>query len=105
MFMRDSGLLQPYNSPVLKSYPDEAKEAAAKGAYYWALARESYIGFTYNKNLLAAAAVPKNFDGLFHPDLKDKMGIRWGEPRAAGPSARWSKPRAKSSLESSKSSR
>ena len=78
MFMRDGGLLQPYNSPVLKNYPDDSKEEAGKGLYYWALARESYIGFTYNKNLLAAAAVPKNFDGLFHPELKDKMGIPLG---------------------------
>jgi iron(III) transport system substrate-binding protein len=78
MFMRDSRLLQPYNSPVLKAYPDDAKEAAGKGRYYWALARESYIGFTYNKNLLAAAAVPKNFDGLLHPDLKGKMGMPLG---------------------------
>jgi iron(III) transport system substrate-binding protein len=78
MFMRDSRLLQPYNSPLLKAYPDDAKEAAGKGLYYWALARESYIGFTYNKNLLPAAAVPKNFDGLLHPDLKGKMGMPLG---------------------------
>ena len=75
MFMRDAGLLQPYNSPVLKNYPDDAKEDAGKGLYYWALARESYIGFTYNKNLVSKAAVPKNFDGLLHPELKGKMGI------------------------------
>jgi iron(III) transport system substrate-binding protein len=78
MFMRDSRLLQPYNSPMLKAYPDDAKEAAGKGLYYWALARESYIGFTYNKNLLPAAAVPKNFDGLLHPELKGKMGLPLG---------------------------
>lgn len=78
MFMRDLGLLQPYNSPVLKNYPDDAKEDAGKGLYYWALARESYIGFTYNKNLLPKAAVPKNFDGLLHPELKGKMGISIG---------------------------
>lgn len=78
MFMRDSGLLQPYNSPVLKNYPDDAKEDAGKGLYYWALARESYIGLTYNKNLLSKAAVPKNFDGLLHPELKGKMGISIG---------------------------
>jgi iron(III) transport system substrate-binding protein len=78
MFMRDSRLLQPYNSPLLKAYPDDAKEPAGKGLYYWALARESYIGFTYNKNLLPAAAVPKNFDGLLHPDLKGKMGLPLG---------------------------
>ncbi len=68
-------MLQPYNSPVLKNYPDDAKEDAGKGLYYWALARESYIGFTYNKNLVSKAAVPKNFDGLLHPELKGKMGI------------------------------
>ena len=78
MFMRDGGILHPYNSPVLKSYPEDAKEEAGKGLYYWALARESYIGFTYNKNLLAASAVPKNFDGLLHPELKGKMGIPLG---------------------------
>ncbi|MBM4263329.1 MAG: extracellular solute-binding protein [Deltaproteobacteria bacterium] len=78
MFMRDSRLLQPYNSPLLRAYSDDAKEPAGKGLYYWALARESYIGFAYNKNLLPAAAVPKNFDGLLHPDLKGKMGLPLG---------------------------
>lgn len=83
MFMRDAGLLHPYNSPVLKSYPEDSKEEAGKGLYYWALARESYIGFTYNKNLLPAAAVPKNFDGLLHPDLKGKMGFALGGASSA----------------------
>lgn len=78
MFMRDSQLLHPYNSPMLKAYPEDAKEEAGKGLYYWALARESYIGFTYNKNLLPAAGVPKNFDGLLNPALKGKMGIPLG---------------------------
>ena len=83
MFMRDAGLLQPYNSPVLKNYPDEAKEEAGKGLYYWALARESYIGFTYNTNLLPKAAVPKTFDGLLQPELKGKMGISIGSTTGA----------------------
>jgi iron(III) transport system substrate-binding protein len=78
MFMRDSRLLQPYNSPVLKNYPEDSKEEAGKGLYYWALARESYIGFTYNKTLLAAGAVPKNFDGLLSPALKGKMAMPLG---------------------------
>ena len=46
---------------------------------YWALARKSYIGFTYNKNLVPKEAVPKNFDGLLHPQLKGKMGISIGQ--------------------------
>jgi iron(III) transport system substrate-binding protein len=78
MFMRDGGMLHPYTSPVLKNYPADAKEDAGKGLYYWALARESYIGFTYNKSLISKAAVPKNFDGLLNPELKGKMGISLG---------------------------
>ncbi len=82
MFMRDGGMLHPYTSPVLKDYPAEAKEDAGKGLYYWALARESYIGFTYNKSLISKAAVPKNFDGLLNPELKGKMGISLGSTGA-----------------------
>ena len=52
MFMRDGKILRPYDSPHLKAYPEDAKERAPKGLYYWALARESYIGFMYNKNLV-----------------------------------------------------
>ncbi|MGE5219371.1 MAG: hypothetical protein ACM3SP_20430 [Chloroflexota bacterium] len=44
MFMRDAGLLQPYNSPVLKNYPDDATEDAAKGLYYWAMAPRTRAG-------------------------------------------------------------
>ena len=78
-FMREGNLLRPYNSPHLKSYPDEAKEAADKGLYFWALARESYIGFTYNKNLVLKGGAPRSFDVLMNPELKGKMGISIGE--------------------------
>ena len=37
--------------------------------------RESYVGFGYNKNLVKAADVPKNFDGLLNPALRDNLGI------------------------------
>jgi len=79
MFMRDGRLLRPYNSPHLKKYPDEAKEAAQKGLYFWALARESYIGFTYNKKLVPKGFAPKGFDALLTPELKGRMGISTGE--------------------------
>jgi iron(III) transport system substrate-binding protein len=79
MFMRDGGLLHPYNSPHLNKYPDDAKEPAEKGLYYWALARESYIGFTFNKKLFPKGLSPKNFEGLFNSGLKGKMGISVGE--------------------------
>jgi ABC-type nitrate/sulfonate/bicarbonate transport system substrate-binding protein len=74
MFLRDGRLLRPYGSPLLDAYPEEAKERAEKGLVYWALARESYIGFTYNKTLVPKEAVPKNFEGLLNSQLKGKMG-------------------------------
>ena len=79
IFLRDDKLLRPYDSPHLDKYPEEGKERADKNLVYWALARESYIGFTYNKSLVPKDAVPKNFDGLFHPALKGKMGISIGQ--------------------------
>ncbi|MDH3443279.1 MAG: extracellular solute-binding protein [Deltaproteobacteria bacterium] len=82
MFMRDGGLLHPYNSPHLNKYPDDAKEPAQKGLYYWALARESYTSFMYNTKLLPKSAVAKNFEGLMNPALKGKMGISVGQTGA-----------------------
>jgi iron(III) transport system substrate-binding protein len=79
IFLRDEKLLRPYDSPHLDKYPEDGKERADKNLVYWALARESYIGFTYNKTLVPKDAVPKNFDGLFHPALKSKMGISIGQ--------------------------
>jgi iron(III) transport system substrate-binding protein len=79
MFMREGQLLRPYNSPHLARYPDDAKEPAQKGFYYWVLARESYIGFTYNKNLVPKGFAPKGFDALLTPELKGRMGISVGE--------------------------
>jgi iron(III) transport system substrate-binding protein len=79
MFLRDGKLLRPYDSPHLDKYPEDGKERAEKGLVYWALARESYVGFTYNKTLVPKEAVPKNFDGLLHAQLKGKMGISIGQ--------------------------
>ena len=79
IFLRDGKLLRPYDSPQLDRYPEDGKERADKNLVYWALARESYIGFTYNKTLVPKDAVPKNFDGLFHPQLKGKLGISIGQ--------------------------
>jgi iron(III) transport system substrate-binding protein len=75
MTFRDNQLLLPYTSPHLAAFPDEAKEKASKSLVYWTNARESYIGFAYNKNFLNAADVPKNFDGLSKPALRDNMGL------------------------------
>jgi iron(III) transport system substrate-binding protein len=80
MFMRDAFLLRPYHSPHFASYPEDAKEKGERGLYFWAIARESYIGFAYNKKLLSKGAVPKNFEGLLHPELKGRMGVSVSDP-------------------------
>jgi len=72
---RDNQLLLPYTSPHLAGFPDDAKEKAPRNLVYWTHARESYIGFAYNKNFLKAADAPKNFDGLLKPALRDNMGL------------------------------
>src|SRR4026209_2915764 len=75
MTFRESQLLLPYTSPHLAAFPEDAKERANKSLVYWTTVRESYVGLSYNKRHLAAADVPKNFDGLMRPALKDNMGI------------------------------
>jgi iron(III) transport system substrate-binding protein len=80
MFMRDAFLLRPYHSPHFASYPEDAKEKSERGLYFWGIARESYIGFAYNKKLLSKSAVPKNYDGLLHPELKGRMGVSVSDP-------------------------
>lgn len=72
---RENQLLLPYTSPYLAAFPDESKEKAPGNLVYWTIDRESYIGFAYNKNLLSPADVPKNFDGLLKPALRDKLGL------------------------------
>lgn len=80
MFMRDAFLLRPYFSPQFANYPDDAKEKGERGLYFWAIARESYIGFAYNTKLLPKTAVPKNYEGLLHPALKGRMGVSVSDP-------------------------
>jgi len=75
MVLRDSQLLFPYTSPYLAEYPEAAKQKATRDLVFWTIDRESYIGVGYNKNVLPAGDVPKNFDDLLKPALKGKMAI------------------------------
>ena len=72
---RDAKLLLPYTSPHLAAYPEDSKEKGPKNLVYWTIDRESFIGLGYNKNRLDAADVPKNFEGLTRPALRDIMGL------------------------------
>jgi iron(III) transport system substrate-binding protein len=75
MTFRDSQLLLPYASPHLAAFPEDSREKGPKNLVYWTIVRESYVGFAYNKRFLNAADVPKNFDGLMRPALRDNMGL------------------------------
>jgi iron(III) transport system substrate-binding protein len=80
MLMRDVFLIRPYHSPHLASYPEDAKAKGERGLYFWGIARESYIGFAFNKKLLSKSAIPKNYEGLLHPELKGRMGMSVSDP-------------------------
>ena len=73
--LRDDKLLVPYYFPAEAKYPDLVKEKGPKGLYFWAIDCESHIGLAYNKNSIAGHLVPKNYDGLLRPELKDRIGL------------------------------
>ena len=73
--MRDGRLLTPFNALYLGKYPEQSKEKAGKGLFFWASARESYIGLAYNKNSIPLAAVPKSYEDLLKPELRGKLGF------------------------------
>ena len=78
MALRELKLLAPFTSPYLRSYPEAAREKAGKDLYYWITARESYVGFGYNKSKVPASALPKNFDGLLNAELKGRLAVGTG---------------------------
>lgn len=74
--LKDNKLIAPYYFPTQAKYPDAVKEKSpTKGLFYWAIDRESHIGLAYNKNSIPANLVPKNYDGLLRPELKDKIAF------------------------------
>lgn len=78
MALRDLRMLAPFHSPYQRNYPEDARERAGKDLFHWITARESYVGFGYNKNKIPAGAVAKNFDGLLNPELKGRLALGTG---------------------------
>jgi iron(III) transport system substrate-binding protein len=76
--LRDAKLLAPFNSPYLRNYPEQAREKATNGLVFWTFARESYLGFAYNKSKISPAAIPKNFEGFANPELKGRLAVGTG---------------------------
>ena len=75
MMMRENKLLTPYYSPHLTHFPDDAKEEADKTRVFWTTDRESIVGLGYNRDLIRAADVPKNFTELAKPENKGKVAV------------------------------
>jgi iron(III) transport system substrate-binding protein len=73
--LKENQMLVPYYFPTHAKFPDQVKEKGPKGLFYWAIDRESHIGLAYNKNMIAVNVAPKNYDGLLHPELKDKIAF------------------------------
>jgi iron(III) transport system substrate-binding protein len=73
--LQENKMLVPYYFPTQGKFPDNVKEKGPKGLFFWAIDRESHIGLAYNKNSIPAKAVPKNYDGLLRPELKDKIAF------------------------------
>jgi iron(III) transport system substrate-binding protein len=70
---RQMGILQPFQSPEAKAYPDSAIEKDRM----WISVRESYVGIGYNTNLISAADAPKTYQDLLDPKWKGKMAISY----------------------------
>jgi ABC-type Fe3+ transport system substrate-binding protein len=86
MSLREQQFFVPYTSPHFEAYPDRAKEKAPGGtvlAVLWTTDRESYIGVA--KNVIAVEDLPKNFDDLLRPALKEKMALSNDESSALNP--------------------
>ncbi len=74
-YLRENKLLTPYISPHLAKYPATAKEKAARGLFFWAIDRETYMGVGYNTRIISGPAIPKSYADLLKPELKGKIGF------------------------------
>ncbi len=73
--LKEGGHFTEYYLPNADAYPAEGKEAGSGKNVLWVVAREHYVGFGYNKDLVEQSALPKDVNGLLAPALKNKMAI------------------------------
>jgi iron(III) transport system substrate-binding protein len=73
MLLKSQKIITPYTNPIHKKWPDFAQIKAKGGGVYWVTDRESFIGLGYNTQKLPEDQVPRNWDDLLNPALKDKM--------------------------------
>lgn len=73
--LKEKGLLVEYFVPSAGTLPADAKLAGTGPNIYWAVDRENYIGFAYNRNLVDPGVLPRDLDGVLAPGLKGLMQI------------------------------
>jgi iron(III) transport system substrate-binding protein len=73
LLLKELDVHQPYWSPVLENYGEDAKEDAGDGLVLQVVDRYSFTGFGYNTTLLPESAVPSSFEDLLKPELKGKL--------------------------------
>ena len=64
----ERGLMEPYESPESKNYPDEVRDPG-----YWAPIKSLMLVLTYNADMVKAADAPRSWEDILHPKWKDKM--------------------------------
>ena len=67
-------ILQEFDSPEMRVYPEEAMQKGEKGVSFCAN-REIYPSLGFNTKLIKSAEAPKNYDDLLDPKWKGKMSI------------------------------
>ena len=68
-------VLLPFYTPLTKGRPPASIDQASGNLNWWLLDSESYVGFAYNTSQIPDSAVPKTWQDIVNPALKDKMQI------------------------------
>jgi iron(III) transport system substrate-binding protein len=69
--LQNKGMLQPFATPEAAAYPEGYKDPNN----FWVTLYCAYNAISYNTKLVPAAEAPKDWDDLFNPRWKGKLGI------------------------------
>ena len=76
--LKQAGVVQPFRSPILESFPAELQEPDHLYGSY----RLAYHGIAYNTKLVSEAEAPKSYEDLLDPKWKGRMV--WNDSASTG---------------------